>query len=253
MWAIVSQTCNDQIPEAITMTKMFLTKLMRHSTLLAAVLSIGFFAVPSQATLAGTVPTFPGDSVSPGITFDPAGTLLADVVDPWTFTTTAGTTSGTLEAAVYMEAGGTLDFYYQVANDSTSATAIRAVSNTSFTGFLTDLGFRIDGSTLTGTSFVDGTVAPLIGDRDASGAVVGFNFSPPNSAKILAGTTSNVLVISTDATKYEPGNSELLDGGSITVTTFQPAANPIPEPMSFMLLGTGLLGLGLLRRKTRKA
>src|SRR5215831_15145892 len=72
-----------------------------------------------RATLIGTVPTAPGDSVFPGLVAsgtDP-GTLLAVVSAP--FTTSLGLNSGTLVSAVFREASGTLDFYYQVTNNAT--------------------------------------------------------------------------------------------------------------------------------------
>ena len=183
---------------------------------------------------------FPGDSTGVG-----PGTLLADMVQPWSFGPTGSTTSGTLDAAVYLESAGTLDFYYQIANDSTSATSLVRLSNVDFTGFLSSVAFRTDGSTLSGTSFVDGTVAPTLADR--LGGVIGFNF-PLFVDEIAPGQTSNVLIISTDGTKFVAGNSGVIGGfGVITVAAFQPA--PVPEPASIVLLGAGLLSLALTVRR----
>ena len=188
-------------------------------------------APSSQATLVGLVPTPPGGTVLAGSTTDGPGTLLADMTALFSFTTTAGTTSGTVESAVYQESGGTLDFYYQVVNSASSATAIARETNTSFSGFMTDTGFRMDGSQLTGTTFVDGTVAPNFADRNATRAVNGFLFELTDSSKIQPGQTSNVLVIATDSTQFEPGNASVIDGGSQTVAAFQPAS-ATPEPGS---------------------
>src|SRR5437879_1037084 len=121
------------------MMKTFLTKLTQHSMLFAVVLAWGSLAVPSHAIpLACAAPTIPGATV-PVIFFDctgfAAGTLLASTVDPWAFAP-ATNTHGTLAAAVYMNPSGTLDFYYQVNNDASSATAIARESNVDFTGFL---------------------------------------------------------------------------------------------------------------------
>ncbi|MGI8988943.1 MAG: hypothetical protein ACR2I2_05060 [Bryobacteraceae bacterium] len=191
------------------------------------------------AFLPGTVPTIAGGaSVNPGnATGSPAGTLLASSVVPFSFTTTAGTTSGMLCAAVFRNPSGTLDFYYQVSNAATSASDISRETDTSFTGFATQTGFRLDGS-LVGCQ--NGGVPPISADRDASGSVVGFSFTPPNSAKITPGTTSTVLVISTDATNFAPGNASLQDGGNQTVAAFQPALPPPTTIQICKVAGSGV-------------
>src|SRR5438132_14107319 len=82
-------------------------------------LAIVGLSVPSaHASLLGTVPLLPGDTVVPGLTSAAPGTLLASLSVPWT--STLGTESGTLVSAVFREAGGTLDFYYQVTNNLTA-------------------------------------------------------------------------------------------------------------------------------------
>jgi hypothetical protein len=58
-----------------------------------------------------------------------AGTLEASLVDHWSYVTTHGITSGTLATAEFLEASGTLDFYYQITNDPQSATSIARLSN----------------------------------------------------------------------------------------------------------------------------
>jgi len=221
---------------------------------LACVLAV-MLAPSSQASLTGTVPTGPSQTVFPGLVppgTDP-GTLLASQVQDWTFTNQSGTTSGTLDSAVFQEAGGTLDFYYQVENDPTSATAIARETNDNFSGASSiATGFRVDGSSLPGGIFVDGTVVPITADLNGDGSVVGFSFNPPDGAKIAPGMTSFVLVISTDATQFTNGDASVIDGGVATVLAFEPGG-AVPEPGSFFLLGGGLLALAGISRRLRRS
>jgi hypothetical protein len=222
----------------------------------AAVMFFGF--VPSSwAALIGTTPLpAAGTSVIPGLVTASPGTLLATAAPTYTQTTNAGTTSGTVYAAVYRETGGTLDFYYQIANNASSATAIAESSDVVFTlANAPAIGFRVDGGSLTGTGFTSipagqtsGT--PVSGDEQMAGTTVDFLFSPPAANDIAAGTRSAVLVISTNATNYTTGQTFVIDGISQTVQTFQPAAG-VPEPGSMLLMGLGMIGLAGIRRFRR--
>lgn len=202
----------------------------------------------------------PGGSGFPTLVATPPGTLLASLSSP--FTSSLGTDSGTIVSAVYREGGGALDFYYQIALNTTSTNCgtagqppcdpISRETDTSFFGFVTDAGFRIDGGSLPGGVFVDGTVEPVTVDRNSVGDVVGFNFNPPTFAEIQPGQTSNVLVIRTNATNFIAGNASVIDGGVTTVASFEPTGTPqtsTPEPSTLMLFGSGLVGLAGLRRR----
>ncbi len=199
---------------------------------LVLLLTCMVIAATAQATLLGAIPTAPGSTVVPGLATGGPGTLLASLSAP--FTNATGTASGTLVSAVYREAGGTLDFYYQVINNTTSMNCgtagkpacdpLARETDFSFLGFTTALGFRTD----VFGPFVVGSVAPVTGDRNAAGTVIGFSFLPPDSAKIQPGQVSFVLAISTNATNFTSGFASVSDGSGATVASFEPAVSPTP-------------------------
>ena len=169
----------------------------------------------------------------------PPGTLLVSKIS--TFTATNGFSSGSVVSAVYKNASGTLDFYYQVTNNTTSTNCggrfqptcdpISRVTMFNFSGFLTQLDIRTDALSVFAASFF----APLAADTNGSGYTVngsadtvGYQFNPPFFAAIQPGQTSSIMVISTDAASFTDGMVALIDGGITTVSSFQPVTQNTP-------------------------
>ena len=215
----------------------------------AALLASTLLVVPatSQATV-----LVPGGVVMPDVLAGSAGTLLDSLLTPLT---DGGELIANLRTAVVQNAGGTLDFYYQIGNKGTSGHNLDFSFNQSFaTGstFVTDVFYRLENGGL--DFFHTGTGAPSLAARSADGVEVGFHFSgsPLRSAlRINPGEVSRILVIRTNATNYAPGlttvaNSITSSGASFAPSGFAPSA--VPEPASLLLLGSAFAAAGYVAR-----
>jgi hypothetical protein len=184
----------------------------------------------AQATILGNGQTGPPSFLDPG------GTELAFTHG----TITTNTFSTLYSVAVFSDpnntfCAGCLDFTYRFTNNGPDV-------NERFTGFNFD-SFRVDVGYDPSTS----GVIPLTVNRSSTGSVIGFNYTGSDS--VMAGQSTVLLVIETNAKQFMPGFVSAQDGTAGSGVAFQPTGLVIPEPSSLSLLGGGLLMAGSLLRK----
>jgi PEP-CTERM motif len=208
-------------------------------------------AVPAQAVLIA-----PGTS---GLVFDPFSMISASQGSVLATTSVAGTGltfSAIMRSAVYRNTTGTLDFYYQVARTGAGTQGdemIDAFTAANFQGWL-----------------VDGYVSAT--DPDGAGFFTAANNPPSSTTRTGRSSTGGTLqtdfgtnglelneisatyVFRTNATAFTAGTYGIIDGSTISGIAFAPT-NAVPEPATWglMLVGFGVVGSALRRRKVSVA
>ena len=214
---------------------MFLTK--RVSLCVLSAVTVG--AAHAVPLIPDTWTPLPGISTIPG-------TVMQDVLTPFSFSADGGTISGEVQNRVTLKSDGTYLFEWRVFNDASSAGAIQDLR---LGNFITD---AYDGNwESAGLGDVNPTQAYLF---SGGAGDVNFNFSQPTGASSLApGLSSFFFYLNTDATHYaKTALYDLTNVGQSQISgefnTFAPAATP--EPASMGALGVGIIALCRRRKRS---
>jgi len=149
--------------------------------------------------------------------------------------------NGTARTAVY-DTGTGLDFYYQFTNNASSLNGIDRFTGYDFSSLGNANAVNVYQTAAAFGIFTAGTEA----------GVIGFSFVPNGASKVNPGTSSNIVIVRTDARAYTDGHFGLLDGIGDNAAGFAPVG-AVPEASSagMMLLGLGAFALLARRRVTK--
>jgi hypothetical protein len=237
---------------------------LRVVVLTLAVVFCFVLVAPAQAALIN--PPVAGQTF-PDLFVGCAGCVPVASLAPQTVLSSNGNWSGTLVTSVMFDpaaiagvrAGGGLDFFYQISNNSP---CIGCTSGPDTIGRFTAISFlpaQIPGGLLVDIGINGGAVPlynpagsamPGLVDRVPPGDTIGWGYATPGSVALTPGTTSIIMEIATNALNYTVGHASALDGGTANYLAFQPASG-VPEPGTTLLIGAGMLALASLRRIRR--
>jgi hypothetical protein len=125
---------------------------------------------------------------------------------------------GTVTEDVYQQTNGSLDFYYQVANNASSSDSISEVTIGNFTGFTTSIDYLTNGQDV-----------PTVATRQSTGDAIDFDFDNG----INPGMETDWLEVTTNATTYNSsGTFAVIDTLNSNLTS---SLQPTPEPSSCAL------------------
>jgi hypothetical protein len=197
----------------------------------------------------GVVTPLPGTTVAANPSL--AGTIVQDILSPFTMSTPAGNVTGELQSRVVLAVDGTYDFYWRVLNDATSAGDVNYLRIGDFDTPTYDANYRIDGlgDLAPATAFL--FVSPTPGFINFA-----FDTGGPNAQGLAPGQSSNFIFLDTNATHYaKTAVEDIADVGTVhesnQIATFGPSAVPEASTWVMMLAGFGALGIASFRRSQK--
>ena len=225
-------------------------KLLSSLCMAAAITFSG--AAQAVVLVPGVTTPLPGTSAAS----DPslAGTIIQDILTPFTMSTPSGVDTGEVQSRVVLAVDGTLDFYWRVINDPTSAGPVGLLRIGNFLTSSYNANYRTDGV---------GTVVPqsafLFMSPPNPPGFINFAFydvNNPNPTQASGpGQSSLFMFLDTNATSF--AQTAILDVATIgtfqasnVISTFGPSA--VPEPATWALMLIGFVGLGFAFKQSRR-
>jgi hypothetical protein len=179
-----------------------------------------------------------------------SGTLVADTMF-LNYNMGVGTNSGIVREWVVSNGtgalcAGCLAFVYQF---QVGAGNVGRISASSYDAFTVDVSTSGAASVSLPGSLAGGFGANNA-DRNASGTTIDFDFTSPVTAPL----SSFLLIANTNSTTFQPGimflnNSTGASSGNIAGFAPGQATTPVPEPATLLLVGSGVVALGVWRRR----
>ncbi len=176
-------------------------------------------------------------------TLTPGGTIVEDVLQPFSFAANGGTMTGTVQNRVVRKADNTYFFAWRIFNDANSSGPVQDLR---LGGFITSV---YDGDWDPSSP---GTISPTQAILFSfPGGFVNFNFNEAtNPGGVTAGNSSKMFYLDTNATAYgQVAGYDLTNIGQTAASGAFSTFAPVPEPASLAILGMGILALARRKRK----